>query len=121
MIKRIRLHTESKSDLQVLLQSHDIKDFIKRKLGEYLTIPLGKWFNFAFKEQIINFDNLHFKESQTMLQAMEHLHTQFFPNGYPGGDLESDEQWVCVKCALCQKKCMLKKGSIPTLLPFSYK
>ena len=111
MIKRIRLHPESESDLQVLIQSHDIKDFIKRKLGEYFTIPLGKWFNFAFKEQRINFDNLNFKESQTMLLAMEHLQTQFFPNGYPSGDLESDEQWVCVKCALCQKKVYVKNGN----------
>ena len=94
------------------------KDFIKRKLGEYLTIPLGKWLNFVSKEQRINFDNLNFKESQTMLLAMENLQTQFFPNGYPSGDLESDEQWVCVKCALCQKKVYVKKGNNTNFVTF---
>ena len=121
MVKRIRLHPETESDLHLLKSSIDMNDFIKRKFNAYLMIPLGKWFNYAFKEQRVQFDNMNFKESQTMLLAMEHLQIQFLSCGYPSGDLNSEELWICVQCTLCKKKSFVKKSKDSDFVTFFLK
>ena len=109
LLKRIELHPEVESDLKLLQSSSSMNDFMKDKFNEHLMIPLGKWFNYAFKEQRNHFDNMNFKESQTTLIALEHLLIQILSEGYPSQDLDSEELWIIVKCALCKKKAYVKK------------
>ena len=109
LLKRIELHPEMESDFKLLQTSENMNDFMKQKFNEHLMIPLGKWFNYAFKEQRSHFDNVNFKESQTTLIALEHLLIQIVSEGYPSEDIDSEELWIVVKCALCKKKAYVKK------------
>ena len=82
---------------------------MKLKYNEHLLIPIGKLFKSAFKDQIPLFDNLNFKQSQTMLIALESLEIQFFPQEYGDIGIGNTDQWVCIQCSLCKKKTFLKK------------
>ena len=108
-IERIKLRPETKNDLETLQSSTDIKDLMKLKYNEHLLIPIGKLFKSAFKDQIPLFDNLNFKQSQTMLIALESLEIQFFPQEYGDIGIDNTDQWVCIQCSLCKKKTFLKK------------
>ena len=74
-----------------------------------MQIPVGKLFGSAFKDQLEQFDNLNFKQSQTMLIALENLEIQFIPQDYNDTGIDDTEQWVSVQCSLCNKKVFIKK------------
>ena len=108
-IERIKLRPDTEDDLKTLQSSTDLKDFVKIKYNEYMKIPVGKLFGSAFKDQIDQFDNLNFKQSQTMLIALENLEIQFIPQEYNDTGIDDTEQWVSIQCSLCNKKVFIKK------------
>jgi len=109
-IQSIQNHTRNEKDLELMNSSSDFMDFFKYNFNEQLFFKIGKWFSKAFDEEIRNFDQENFMESQTMLIAIEHLEMQFYPNSYKLHDMDTSEQWLCLRCSLCQKKCLKKNG-----------
>ena len=120
-IDRIKLHPETETDLKILESSTDIMDFVKVKYNEHMEISIGQWFRSAFKEELPNFDNLEFKQSQTMLIALENLQIQFFPKDIQDIDIDVTEQWLCVKCSSCGKKVFVKKTKDEKFVKFLLK
>jgi len=107
-IESIINHTGSERDSTTMNHPNNFVDFLNIKFNQLMFFQIGKWFNACFDDQLSNFDQENYMESQTMLIALENLEMQFYPGEYDNADIDNVEQWVCIRCALCQKKHLLK-------------
>ena len=120
-VNKLRNHTGSESDVILMNSSSNFLDFLNSKFNDLMFFKIGKWFNSSFEEQMDNFDLKDFMESQTMLIALENLEMQFYQNQYQNIDIDTTEQWACIRCALCSKKVFVKKTKNEKMVEFLLK
>ena len=120
-IESIINHTGSERDSNIMNNADNFVDFLNIKFNQLLFFQIGKWFKACFDDELSNFDQENYMESQTMLIALENLEMQFYQHDYDNTDIDNIEQWVCIRCALCQKKAFIKKSSDERLVDFLLK